>query len=36
MDLIEIYVNAYKGYLRRKLISRIYSALQKDRSLFTM
>ena len=36
MNLIEIFVNTYKGNLKRKLISRIYSALQEDRGLSTM
>ena len=36
MNLIKIFVNTYKGNLSRKLISRIYSALQEDRGHSTM
>ena len=36
MNLIDIFVNTYKGNSSRKLISRFYSALQEDRGLSTM
>lgn len=36
MNLIEIFTKAYKGNLSRKLISRIYLALQMNRGFSTM
>lgn len=36
MNLIEIFINAYKGNSNRKLISKIYSTLQMDRGFSTM
>lgn len=36
MNLINIFIDAYKGTVTRKLISQIYSALQQERGLSTM
>lgn len=35
-DLIRIFIDAYKGNINRKLISRLYLCLQLDRGLSTM